>query len=69
MERMARMTHAAHGPHEVRRACAGDARWDVRMTAWLLWVAAECVDSPVWSGYLASLPPAGEVRGVRGRNV
>lgn len=43
------------------RALPGEARWDVRMTAWLLWVASELPDSPLWAAYIATLPPADEV--------
>ncbi|GLC52280.1 hypothetical protein PLESTB_000604500 [Pleodorina starrii] len=52
-----------HGPlpQQLLDFLTGDARWDVRMTAWLLWVASELPDSPVWGPYLESLPPAEEV--------
>lgn len=44
----------------------GPARWDVRMTGWLLWVAGERPDSTVWAPYIALLPPGDQVGGVVG---
>ncbi|KAG2499539.1 hypothetical protein HYH03_002485 [Edaphochlamys debaryana] len=54
---------AAHGrmPEDLVDFLTGEARWDVRMTAFLLWVASEQPDSPVWGRYMANLPPAGEI--------
>lgn len=38
-------------------ACAGEARWDVRMTAWLLYVRAVLAPrSALWARYLSLLP-------------
>ncbi|GIL48199.1 hypothetical protein Vafri_4886 [Volvox africanus] len=53
--------HHGQLPQQLLDFLTGDARWDVRMTAWLLWVASELPDSPVWGPYLSSLPPADEV--------
>ncbi|KXZ49958.1 hypothetical protein GPECTOR_18g116 [Gonium pectorale] len=48
-------------PSELTDFLTGDARWDVRMTAWLLWVASELPEHPIWGPYVANLPPADEV--------
>lgn len=52
-----------HGalPSQLLEFLQGEARWDVRMTAWLLWVAGTCSDSPVWGPYLQLLPTAEDV--------
>lgn len=36
------------------------------MTGWLLWVAGERPDSPVWAPYIALLPPGDQVRYLTG---
>ncbi|EFJ46660.1 hypothetical protein VOLCADRAFT_92848 [Volvox carteri f. nagariensis] len=53
--------HHGQLPEQLLDFLTSDARWDVRMTAWLLWVASELPDSPVWGPYLASLQPVEEV--------
>ncbi|GLI69471.1 hypothetical protein VaNZ11_014089, partial [Volvox africanus] len=53
--------HHGQLPQQLLDFLTGDARWDVRMTAWLLWVASELPDSPVWGPYLSSLPLVDEV--------
>ncbi|KAG2451954.1 hypothetical protein HYH02_003728 [Chlamydomonas schloesseri] len=62
-DRCQELWQETHGrlPLQLAEFITGDARWDVRMTAWLLWVASELPDSPLWAAYIATLPPADEV--------